>query len=218
MLGHKRADHFRQSYGNPGQSVRERRQELLGLLEPLLSSREVGQTQEVGRWHWVGAGLSSVLIWERQRQSLKVWIAAGRGLVLVPSFAAVGFAKVEIRTVTHNDEPEQIQPAKTGCGWTSSTADWKHPTSLVPSHLTITICWSLHLPISPVFNTKTGSYSVSVHQCTVCNPYKCPLPVVCCKHWLANLQYKSGQCTAHSFSNKQPQRCKEIIFYNPLLK
>lgn len=47
VLGHKSPDHFRQRYGDPGQTVGEGCQQLLGPLEPLLSSSVVGQTQEI---------------------------------------------------------------------------------------------------------------------------------------------------------------------------
>lgn len=63
VLGHESPNHFRQRYGGPVQAVGKGCQQPLGLLEPLLSSSVVGQTQEIGRRHRVSAGLSSVLIW-----------------------------------------------------------------------------------------------------------------------------------------------------------
>lgn len=62
VLGHESPNHFRQRYGGPVQAVGKGCQQPLGLLEPLLSSSVVGQTQEIGRRHRVSAGLSSVLI------------------------------------------------------------------------------------------------------------------------------------------------------------
>lgn len=49
VLGHEAADHFRQGYGNSAETLREGCQQLLGFLEPLLSSSVEGQTQEIGR-------------------------------------------------------------------------------------------------------------------------------------------------------------------------
>lgn len=48
VVGHESSDHLRQRYRNRVQSVGESCQELLGLLEPLLSPSKVGQAQEVG--------------------------------------------------------------------------------------------------------------------------------------------------------------------------
>lgn len=63
VLGHQSPHHLRQSYGDLGETIGEGCQQPLGLVEPLLSSSVVGQTQEVGRRHRVGARLSSILIW-----------------------------------------------------------------------------------------------------------------------------------------------------------
>lgn len=63
VLGHQSPHHLRQSYGDLGETIGEGCQQPLGLVEPLLSSSVVGQTQEVGRRHRVSARLSSILIW-----------------------------------------------------------------------------------------------------------------------------------------------------------
>lgn len=62
VLGHESPDHFRQCYGDLGETVGEGRQQPLGRQEPLLSSSVVGQAQEIGRRHRVCAGFSAVLI------------------------------------------------------------------------------------------------------------------------------------------------------------
>lgn len=62
VLGHESPDHFRQCYGDLGETVGKGRQQPLGRQEPLLSSSVVGQAQEIGRRHRVCAGFSAVLI------------------------------------------------------------------------------------------------------------------------------------------------------------
>lgn len=51
VVGHQSAHHLRQSYGDLGETIGEGCQQPLGLVEPLLSSSVVGQTQEVGHRH-----------------------------------------------------------------------------------------------------------------------------------------------------------------------
>lgn len=62
VLGHQSPDHFGQRYGDLGQTLGEGCQQPSGLLEPLLFPGVVGEAQEIGRRHWIGAGFGSILV------------------------------------------------------------------------------------------------------------------------------------------------------------
>lgn len=113
VLGHQSPHHLRQSYGDLGETIGEGCQQPLGLVEPLLSSSVVGQTQEVGRRHRVSARLSSILIWSNTHGG------GGGGDNTLLWYSILAGSTPSVNTLQSNQLPRQALQKTDGRGSSS---------------------------------------------------------------------------------------------------